>query len=86
MKNPIFLNPITHLVVLRRIFLAIALCLICSLPAVAQHTLRPDFDVLVKQGMDGWGIPGMAIAIVKDGDMVYAKGFGEKKLGGGEHA
>ncbi len=84
MKNPIFLNPITHLVVLRRIFLAIALCLICSLPAVAQHTLRPDFDVLVKQGMDDWGIPGMAIAIVKDGDMVYAKGFGEKKLGGGE--
>src|SRR5690606_13946586 len=37
-----------------------------------------------KQGMDDWGIPGMAIAIVKDGDMVYAKGFGEKKLGGGE--
>src|SRR5690625_7496094 len=26
----------------------------------------------------------MAIGIVKDGEVVYAKGFGEKKLGGGE--
>lgn len=34
--------------------------------------------------MADWEIPGMAIAIVKEGEIVYAKGFGEKKLGSGE--
>lgn len=50
----------------------------------AQHTLRSDFDALVQRGMTDWEIPGMAIAIVKEGEIVYAKGFGEKKLGTGE--
>lgn len=53
-------------------------------PVVAQQALRADFDRLVQRGMQDWEIPGMAVAIVKDGQVVYAKGFGEKKLGTGD--
>ena len=30
------------------------------------------------------GVPGMAVAVVHDDALVYAKGFGERRLGGGE--
>ena len=33
------------------------------------------------KGMDEWRIPGMSIAVVKNGEIVYAKGFGVKEVG-----
>ncbi len=33
------------------------------------------------QGMSDWGIPGMAVAVVENGELVYARGFGVRKLG-----
>ena len=50
----------------------------------AQEALPKDFDAWVESSRKEWQIPGMAIGIVKDGKVVYAKGFGEKKLGSGE--
>ncbi len=35
----------------------------------------------MERGMTDWGIPGMAVAVVKDGGLVYARGFGVRKLG-----
>ena len=49
-----------------------------------QESLPENFDEWVEASRQDWKIPGMAIGIVKDGEVVYAKGFGEKKLGGGE--
>lgn len=48
------------------------------------QALPMDFDRWVQQGMQDWQIPGLAVAVVKDGQILYAKGFGEKKLGEGE--
>ena len=45
----------------------------------AQTTLPLDFDLKIQQGMKDWEIPGLAVAIVKDGKIVYEKGFGIKK-------
>jgi CubicO group peptidase (beta-lactamase class C family) len=43
-----------------------------------------DFDAIVTKAMAEWKIPGLSVAIVHDGKVVYAKGFGyrdvEKKL------
>jgi len=43
-----------------------------------------DFDAIVTKAMADCNIPGMSVAIVRDGKVVYAKGFGyrdvEKKL------
>jgi CubicO group peptidase (beta-lactamase class C family) len=41
-------------------------------------------DSYVKDAIDKWQIPGVAIGIVKDGKLVYAKGFGEQALGSGK--
>ena len=51
----------------------------------AQESLPENFDSWVEASRQDWKIPGMAVGIVKDGQVVYAKGFGEKLLGSGEH-
>ncbi|HUH27081.1 serine hydrolase [Gelidibacter sp.] len=51
---------------------------------VAQESLPENLDAWIESGRKDWKIPGMAVGIVKDGEVVYAKGFGEKRLGSGE--
>ncbi len=46
--------------------------------AEARLAGLPDF---MERGMDDWGIPGMAVAVVKGEEVVYARGFGVRKLG-----
>ncbi len=43
-----------------------------------------DLEQYARQLRQEWGTPGMAIAVVKDGETVYAKGFGVKELGGSD--
>lgn len=44
-------------------------------------TRLSGLPAFVERGMNSWGIPGMAVAVVEDGQMVYARGFGVRKLG-----
>ncbi len=49
------------------------------------HTQTPSFikdslEAYIQKGMIDWQIPGLAIAIVKDGKMILMKGFGERNL------
>src|SRR5262245_60817299 len=48
----------------------------------ASSTFRVDraIDDLVTQALSEHGIPGMSIAIVENGRVVYAKGFGTTSL------
>lgn len=41
-------------------------------------------DSYVTEALEKWQIPGVAIGIIKDGKLVYAKGFGETALGSGK--
>jgi len=75
------------------ILLAIILVQSSPLPAKAKTT-GPDkkemgrilvsLERYAKELRQEWGTPGMAIAIVRDGETIYAKGFGVKKLGGSD--
>ena len=47
-------------------------------------TALSDLPQFMERGMTDWGIPGMAVSIVHDGRLLYAKGFGQRKLGGEE--
>jgi CubicO group peptidase (beta-lactamase class C family) len=48
----------------------------------AQSGLPPsDLDAYVANSMKTFEVPGMAVAIVKDGKVVVAKGYGVRKLG-----
>lgn len=48
----------------------------------AQSTSAPaDLDAYVANSMKTFDVPGMAVAIVKDGKIVVSKGYGVRKLG-----
>src|SRR5215472_14184774 len=49
--------------------------------SAALTAAPPDLDVYVANSMKAFEVPGMAVAIVKDGSIVVAKGYGVRKLG-----
>ena len=56
--------------------------LIISLSAWAQSPAAPaDLDSYVAASMKAFDVPGIAVAIVKDGRIVVAKRYGVRKLG-----
>jgi len=49
--------------------------------------VRPDLgrlDAYIEKARANWQVPGLAVAIVKDGKTVFARGYGVKQLGGRE--
>jgi CubicO group peptidase (beta-lactamase class C family) len=54
-----------------------------ALFAPYAHTQSPldGFDAYVARSVKDWNVPGLAIAVVKDDSVVFAKGFGVRKLG-----
>jgi len=48
--------------------------------AAAQPAAPPDFDAFVARVMKTFEVPGLSVAIVKDGE-TFAKGYGVRKLG-----
>ncbi len=57
---------------------------VASLPAQARRPDLAEFDAYVAKAVKAWGIPGLAVAIVKDDSMVFAKGYGVRRLGGSD--
>lgn len=47
----------------------------------AQGAPLVGFDDYVNKAIKDWEVPGLSIAIIKDDKIVYAKGFGVRKLG-----
>ncbi len=43
--------------------------------------ILPAFEKYIEEVQADWGAPGIAIGIVKDGKIVYAKGFGVREVG-----
>ena len=40
-----------------------------------------DIDAYVESVRDAFDVPGIAVAVVKDGELVLAKGWGEREMG-----
>jgi CubicO group peptidase (beta-lactamase class C family) len=66
---------------LRRFLLVFLLAMICIQPLLAQSAPPADIDAYVGQVMKTFDVPGLSVAIVKDGKVVLAKGYGVRKLG-----
>ena len=64
---------------LRCVLFAVALT--CVATARAQTNPPADLDAYVTRAMKTFEVPGMAVAIVKDGKIVFSKGYGVRKLG-----
>ncbi len=65
------------------LFQIIALCLFLSYPSCQEspeaETTSPEesFDALIPDLMARWGVPGGAVAVVKDDRLVFIKGYGK---------
>ncbi|HJS73942.1 MAG TPA: serine hydrolase domain-containing protein [Vicinamibacteria bacterium] len=55
-----------------------------AVPRAAIDALPKDLDRFVEETRKDMGVVGLAVAVVKDGRVVYAKGFGERRIGTGE--
>ncbi len=49
--------------------------------AKTDNSSLDEFVAYARKGMTDWKVPGMAMAVVKGGKVVYAKGFGSKRYG-----
>ena len=64
----------------RRFAYSLLVVLLLQLPVFAQPDLA-KLDAYLAKARDDWQVPGMAIAIVKDDRVVFAKGYGVRELG-----
>jgi len=68
-------------------FLTILVCLAaCLVSAAAQPAAKElaALDRYIEQARSRWEVPGLAVAIVKDGKVVLSKGFGARNIGAGD--
>ncbi len=63
----------------RRLLLTLSLILVTA-PAIPAD-LPAELDAYVEQVVLDWSVPGLAIAVVKDGELVFAKGYGVREQG-----
>src|SRR6267378_3784159 len=64
-----------------RSFLVLIFVMACVRNLPAQTAPPADLDSFVAQALKTFQVPGLSIAIVKDGKTVVAKGYGVRKLG-----
>src|SRR5438874_12198262 len=65
---------------MRRFAILFALLLIPAPLAGAEFDQKP-IDEVVEKAMKEFGVPGAAVVIVKDGEVIYLKGFGVREKG-----
>ncbi len=59
--------------------LELSLCRTADPIAVARKSLD-GFDAVIEKAIKDFKVPGLAIAVVKDGEVIYAKGFGQRDI------
>ncbi len=59
----------------------ICLVLFTGARVLAQNELPPDLDAYVARALKEFEVPGLAIAVVKDGKVAIARGYGVRKIG-----
>ena len=71
---------------MKKIFIPFACCIFFATHVLAQGADRSNFirdslDIYVSRALTQWRIPGVAICVIKDGNIVLMKGYGTKELG-----
>jgi CubicO group peptidase (beta-lactamase class C family) len=64
-----------------RFIVLILVLFVGLLSAQAQDAPLRGFDDYFNKAIKDWGVPGVAIAVVKDDRIVFAKGYGVRELG-----
>jgi CubicO group peptidase (beta-lactamase class C family) len=64
-----------------RVTPVILLLLIFTFSVFSQDAPLQGFDDYVKKAMEDWKVAGLAVAVVKDDKIVFAKGYGVREIG-----
>lgn len=64
------------------VMVAVAVTSCTNYPSDKYYKSIPDeFDAMCMRAINEWKVPGMAVAVVKDGEVVFMKGYGKAHLG-----
>lgn len=74
------MKVIPRCLMIRKYLIVPALLVFIISSSFAQVDFR-KLDAYYEKALKDWGIPGMSIAIVKDGKVVFVKGYGVKEVG-----
>ncbi|WP_370385538.1 serine hydrolase domain-containing protein [Novosphingobium sp. EMRT-2] len=66
---------------MKRLSMLAGLCLAAAVPHAALAAPPADIDARIEAIRQSSGTPGMAVAIVENGKVVLARGYGERRLG-----
>jgi CubicO group peptidase (beta-lactamase class C family) len=69
---------------IRSFFVPVIILLSCFLSVQGQVLTQPQIDSLVQATLKTFDVPGIAVAVVKDGKVVFAKGYGVTSLNTGK--
>ncbi|HEY2650165.1 MAG TPA: serine hydrolase [Puia sp.] len=64
-------------------FFLFAICLFSSISAGSQVLTTADIDMLVEKARKSFEVPGIAVAVIKDGKLVHSRGYGVRSLNTG---
>ena len=59
---------------------AVALTALVARPAAAQSAPLQGLDDYVTAAMEAWNVPGLALAVIADGEVVHARGYGVRDV------
>jgi CubicO group peptidase (beta-lactamase class C family) len=69
----------------RRTLFVLLAAVVAAWPIETRLLAQPDalagLDAALAQGARDWHVPGLAVAVVKDGSVVFSKGYGVRELG-----
>src|SRR5580765_4108392 len=65
---------------MRPLLFAVLFAAVVAPPVSTQQPLT-GLDTYVSKSMKDWRTPGLAMAVVKDGQVVFAHGYGVRELG-----
>jgi CubicO group peptidase (beta-lactamase class C family) len=66
---------------IRSVLVAVVVALCLKASPAAQPAPLTAFDDLVARAMKDWRVPGLALAVAKDGKIVIERGYGVRQLG-----
>ena len=63
-----------------KIFLLASLFMMFGTSLFSQQLTSSQIDTLAERAMKAFDVPGIAVAIIKDGKVIHSKGYGVRSL------
>ncbi len=76
------MKPLLHSYLARLFAASLLTCLFLIAPLQAQPAVDlQQLDAYIAEAQAAWPVPGLAVAIVKDGEVLFEKGYGVREVG-----